>query len=54
MGKGKSGKKENRAARKNRDNYKAEGRYEKNKRRKAHKEEVKVAKLARKKAREVA
>ena len=45
------GHKPNNAAKRNRERYKAEGRYEKNKRRKAHKEEVKRAKLERKRAR---
>jgi hypothetical protein len=50
MGKGKSGHKTNEAARKNRARYKLEGRYEKNKARKARKEAKKAAKLKAKRA----
>ncbi len=48
---GKGGKKAGMSHKRNRARYVAEGRYNKNKRRKAHKEEVKAAKLARKRAR---
>ncbi len=48
---GKGGKKPGMAAKRKRAIYKAEHRYERNKRRKAHKEEVKKAKLERKRAR---
>jgi hypothetical protein len=46
MGKGKSGHKENNAAKKNRNRYKVEGRLEKNKIKKAKKEAKKNARLA--------
>ena len=50
MGKGKSGHKSNEAAQKNRARYKLEGRYAKNKARKARKEVNKLAKLKAKRA----
>ena len=49
---GKGGKKPGMAAKRKRAIYKAELRHDRNKRRKAHKEEVKTAKLARKRARQ--